>query len=128
VNLAVLSRHHPLVPMERLIFPDFCEIGGYPREVEVTVNDPFPHVILATDDTPPTVMPIVRLQRFKFLIPRPKMEGGVLSSVVITLYAATREDALLAVIDGRLREAAPWVPKRLTAEWPAPAPPDPPAV
>lgn len=124
MNLAVLSRHHALVPMERLVFPDLTEIGGYPREVRVPLH---PSEVILAADTPPTVTPTVDLRRFKFVIPRPTMEGGVLSSVVITLYAATREDALLAVVDGRLRQAAPWVPRKLTSGEPAPTTPVPPA-
>lgn len=121
MNLAVLSRTSSLVPMERLVLPDFTEIGGYPKEVRVPLHPPDVH--LTTDDAPAAETPTVDLQKFRFVIPRPTMEGGRLSSVVITLYAATKEEALIAVVDGRLREAAPWVPRKLMSGEPAPATP-----
>ena len=129
MNLAVLSRTLPLVPMERLVFPDFAETGGYPRFVRAPLPSE-PKVIRANDDTEPPLIHGVNLQRFKFVIPRTRTEEILWepTQVVITLYATNREEALRAVVDGRLRAAAPWVPARLiSSEIPVPATPVPPA-
>lgn len=135
MNLAVFGANHPLYPMERLHKPVFTKIGGYPSTVVVippsssTRAQPVSETADsdATDVGLPTSMV---LHRFRFQIPFPwkadafhSITRPIPNWVVITLFAPTKDDAVQAIVDGRLQKVAPWVPSNLAVETTPTVPP-----